>query len=70
LADWTHRDRRHVAVVITSDGRRVPMPVDSGLVDGSLSGLLRSLALGVGLVLELITGSRREDGGTRRTRDR
>jgi hypothetical protein len=56
LADWTHRDRRHVAVVITSDGRRVPMPVDSGLVDGSL--------------LELITGSRREDGGTRRTRDR
>jgi hypothetical protein len=59
------RNRRHVAVVITTDGRRVPMPLnDTGLTDGSLLSLLRSLLLGLeGL---LITGSRRENGGTRR----
>ena len=60
----SHRDRRHVAIVVTSDGRRVQMPVDSGLVDVSL--LLRALALGLENLLGLITGSRRENGGTRR----
>ncbi|HEX8940854.1 MAG TPA: hypothetical protein VF763_11910 [Candidatus Limnocylindrales bacterium] len=61
------RDRRHVAVVITTDGRRVQMPVeDAGLVDVSLLGLLRSLELGLVGLLGLITGSRREDGRTRR----
>jgi hypothetical protein len=68
LAHGTDRDRRHVAVVITTDSRRVQMPIDSGLVDVSL--LLRSLALGLESVLALITGSRRENGGTRRDRDR
>jgi hypothetical protein len=67
LAKGTDRDRRHVAVVVTSDGRRVQMPLDSGLSDLSLQGLVRSLLLGLeGLVGLLITGSRRENGGTRR----
>ena len=64
LGNIDHRDRRHVAVVVTSDGRRVPVPVDSGLVDVSL--LLRNLLLGLESLLGLITGSRRENGGTRR----
>ena len=64
----SHRDRRHVAIVVTSDGRRVQMPVDSGIVDVSL--LLRALALGLESLLGLITGSRREIGGTRRHRRR
>jgi hypothetical protein len=59
------RDRRHVAVVVTSDGRRISMPVDSGLDDASLIGILRSLLLGLDSLLGLITGSRRENGGTR-----
>jgi hypothetical protein len=59
------RDRRHVAVVVTSDGRRVSMPLGSGLDDVSLIGILRSL-LGLDGLLGLITGSRRENGGTRR----
>jgi hypothetical protein len=60
------RDRRHVAVVVTSDGRRISMPVDSGLDDASLIGILRSLLLGLDSLLGLITGSRRENGGMRR----
>jgi hypothetical protein len=62
------RNRRHVAVVVTTDGRRVQMPMnDTGLSDGSLLSLLRSLLVGLdGLVGLLITGSRRENGGTRR----
>ena len=60
-------DRRHVAVVITSDGRRVQIPVqDSGLSDVSILGVLRSLGLGLLGLLGLITGSRGENGGTRR----
>jgi len=62
------RNRRHVAVVVTTDGRRVQMPMnDTGLSDGSLLSLLRSLLVGLdGLLGLLITGSRRENGGTRR----
>jgi hypothetical protein len=61
------QDRRHVAVVITTDGRRVQLPVEAaGLVDVSILGLLRSLLLGLDSLLGLITGSRRENGGTRR----
>ncbi len=62
------RNRRHVAVVVTTDGRRVQLPVnDAGLQDGSLLGLLRSLLVGLdGLLGLLITGSRRENGGRRR----
>ena len=62
------RNRRHVAVVVTTDGRRVQLPLnDSGLSDGSLLSLLRSLVVGLeSLVGLLITGSRRENGGSRR----
>jgi len=63
-------NRRHVAIVVTTDGRRVQVPMnDTGLSDGSLLSLLRSLLVGLdGLVGLLITGSRRENGGTRRNR--
>jgi hypothetical protein len=62
------RDRRRVAVVVTSDGRRVNVPLrDSDLGPGSLLDLVRSLLVGLEDLLGLlITGSRREDGGTRR----
>jgi hypothetical protein len=39
---------------------------DSGLVEVSLLALLRSLLLGLDGLLGLITGSRRENGGSRR----
>ena len=62
------RNRRHVAIAIRADGRRVQIPLnDSGLSDGSLLGLLRSLVVGLESLLGLlITGSRRENGGNRR----
>ena len=61
------RDRRPVAVVVTADGRRVNVPMETGgLVDVSLLGFIRSLLLGLDGLLGLITGSRRENGGTRR----
>jgi hypothetical protein len=57
------RNRRNVAVVIRTDGRRVQVPSDNlGLVDVSLFGILRSIELGIERVLVLITGSRRGDG--------
>jgi hypothetical protein len=60
-------DRRPVAIVVTSDGRRVPMPLgDRNSLDESLAALVRSLLLGLESLLGLITGSRRENGGTRR----
>jgi hypothetical protein len=65
------RDRRHVAIVVTSDGRRLQMPLnESGLADASLFGILRSLLLGLDGLVGLITGSRRENGGTRRDQRR
>jgi hypothetical protein len=58
-------DRRKVAVVITADGRRVHVPIDpAGFGDVTVLDLLRSLP-GLGGLLGLITGSRR-DRGTRR----
>jgi hypothetical protein len=68
LGLFNGRNRSHVAIVVTTDGRRVQMPLnDTGLSDGSLLSLVRSLLLGLdGLVGLLITGSRRENGGTRR----
>jgi hypothetical protein len=62
------RDRRPVAVVVTADGRRVNVPLQAGgTVDVSLLGILRSLLVGLDGLLGLITGSRQENGGTRRT---
>ena len=62
-------DRRKVAVVITSDGRRVHVPIDPvSLTDVSVLDVLRSIP-GLGELLELITGSRR-DRGTRRNERR
>ena len=62
------RDHRRVAVVVTTDGRRVQIPLeDLGFAnDVSLHGLLRSLVLGLAGLLGLITGSGEENGGTRR----
>jgi len=62
------RNRRHVAVVITTDGRRVQLPLNTpGLSDGSLLSLLRSVVVGLESLLGLlITGYRRENGGPRR----
>ena len=66
LGQFDRQDRRRVAVVITTDGRRVHVPIDPHPVsDVSLLVLLRSL-LGLDGLLGLITGSRRENGGTRR----
>ena len=56
-----------VAVVVTTDGRRVPvryrdtLPAD----DLSLRDLLRLVGLGLVGLIGLITGSRREPGGRR-----
>lgn len=56
-------NRRHIAVAVRADGRRVQVPADDlGLVDVSLFGLIRSFELGIERVLGLITGSRRETG--------
>jgi hypothetical protein len=65
LGQTGNPDRRHVAVVVTSTGRRVPMPVDSGLVSVPLVDLVRSLLLELAGLLGLISDSRRENGGTR-----
>ena len=65
LARFDGLDRRHVAIVVTSDGRRVQVPV--GPAPDPVLDLLRSLLLGLeGLLGLLMTGSRREDGRTRR----
>ena len=60
---FSGRDTRPVAVVVTTDGRRIHVPIDDPrIVDVSALGLIRSLALSL---LELIAGSRRETGGPR-----
>jgi hypothetical protein len=68
LGQLESRDRRRVAVAVTSDGRRVQLPLTDSLVDATLFEILRSLLLGLDGLLGLITGSRRENGGTRRDR--
>ena len=66
LGQFDRQDRRMVAVVMTTDGRRVHVPVEANpLSDVSILAILRSL-LGLDGLLGLITGSRRENGGTRR----
>jgi hypothetical protein len=57
------RNRRHAAVLIRTDGRRVQLPADDvGLVDVSLFGVARFIGIGIERVLVLISGSRRETG--------
>jgi hypothetical protein len=56
-------DRRSVAVVVTSDGRRVHMPVEAAEVP--VLSLLRSILLGIEELVLLITGRRGD--GTRRS---
>jgi hypothetical protein len=58
-------DRRSVAVVVTSDGRRVQLPVE--IAEVPVLSLLRSILIGLEDLLGLIVGNRREDRGTRRT---
>jgi hypothetical protein len=65
LGRFDRQDRRRVAVVMTTDGRRVHVPIDDDPLDVSLLALLRSLP-GLDGLLELITGSRRENRGMRR----
>jgi hypothetical protein len=62
------RNRNTVVVAVTADGRRVNVPLRDLAPQGvSLLDLLRSLQLGLESLLGLlITGSRRENGGTRR----
>src|ERR1041385_3499948 len=52
-------------VAVTSDGRRVQVPVDDA--GASVLSLLRSILVGIEEVVLLITGGRREHGGTRRS---
>jgi hypothetical protein len=58
-----------VAVVVTTDGRRVQMPIENNPFGVSVSplALLRSL---LEELLGSITGSRRETGGSRRNERR
>jgi hypothetical protein len=65
MAKLDGRDRRRVAVVVTTDGRRVNMPVEDGLDNVPFGDVVRSLLLGLDSLLGLITGSRRENGGMR-----
>ena len=65
---FSDHQRRKVAVVVTADGRRLTVPLrDLESRDVSPLGLLRSLVAAFEDLLELlITGSRRENGGSRR----
>ncbi len=66
LSLFEGRDRRCVAVAVTSDGRRVQIPLSGpGLPDVALFGIIRSLLVGLDGLLGLITGSREENRGTR-----
>lgn len=57
-------DRRPVAVAVTSDGRHVQVPVENAEVP--VLSLIRSILVGIEELVLLITGARREHGGTRR----
>jgi len=59
-------ERRPVAVYVTSDGRRVQAPIQGSPLEVAFLSLLRILLVGVEDILVLITGSRRENGGSRR----
>jgi len=63
LGFFQGKDR--VVIVVRTDGRRVSVPLRD--LDSQGVSLLRSLLAGLdGLLGLLITGSRRENGGTRR----
>jgi hypothetical protein len=63
LGLFDSRNRRHVAILVRADGRRVEVPAeDLGLIDFSIFGLLRFIGVGIERVVVLITGGRREDG--------
>ena len=67
LGLFNGQDRRRVAVVITTDGRQAHLPIDdSGSDLVAPLAILRSLLLGLEVLLGLITGSRQENGGSRR----
>ena len=57
-------DRRPVAVVVTTDGRRINVPVENAEVP--VLSLIRSILVGIEELVLLIT-NRREHGGTRRS---
>ena len=61
------QDRRPVAVVVTSDGRRVNVPLDE-LEPDAPTVSLRFILLSLLGLLGLIDGSRRESGGRRTER--
>jgi hypothetical protein len=56
-------DRRPVVIAVTTDGRRVQMPVED--VEVPFLSLIRSILVGIEELVLLIT-NRREHGGTRR----
>jgi len=60
-------DRRTVAVVVTTDGRRAHLPIETAEVP--VLSLIRSILVGIESLLGLLAGDRRDHGGTRR-RDR
>jgi hypothetical protein len=57
-------DRRPVRIAVTSDGRRVQLPVERPEVP--VLSLIRSILVGIESLVLLITGARREHGGTRK----
>jgi hypothetical protein len=61
------QDRRPVAVVVTSDGRRVTVPLDE-LEPDAAPVSLRSILLSLLGLLGLIDGSRQEPGDRRTER--
>lgn len=63
MAPWNAPHRRPIAVAVTSDGRRVQMPIEPAEVP--VLSLIRSILVGIESLVLLITG-RRDDGGTRR----
>jgi hypothetical protein len=64
MASLNAPDRRPVVVAVTTDGRRVQMPVENAEVP--VLSLIRSILVGIEELVLLITGARREHGGTRR----
>jgi hypothetical protein len=57
-------DRRKIAVVVTTDGRRAHLPIETAEVP--ILSLIRSILVGIESLVGLIAGDRRDHGGTRR----